>query len=430
MSTTFDARDGDAPTPASPNVALADEESLRRVFLSEFSALTDEARADLGTEARALAPKVVEGSFVRAWDARARFRTPEEVHQFLVEDVHHAAARALSRRASAHRLAGGGHADAHAMQDESPEEAWSHIMHALHGEAHSPQALANAAAHSRHEAAEHIKVTSKGTPIWIPLLMGATVVAVLLGLATYMTHLSTNERFARALNAPDAKPIAAASAQIGVVTLDDGSKVRLTPESRIIVPKLFGPELRVVRLEGTAEFTVAPGVPKPFTVNARNINVVATGTSFTVKASPGDTAITVVVAEGTVQVGHRGEDMHDVAAGSAVVAEGSSVRPATAAERDEADAWRAGMLVVNDKPLGQVLPMFKRWYGLAVLVPQPALLERKVTFRASLDSTRQAIRGIEESTGLQFGYIGQNMAFHEPEAKAAAKPAAKGGKKK
>jgi transmembrane sensor len=429
MSTTFDARDGDAPTPASPNVALADEESLRRVFLSEYSALTDEARADLGADARALAPKVVEGSFVRAWDARARFRTPEEVHQFLVDDVHHAAARALSRRASAHRLAGGGHADAHTVQDESPDEAWSHIMHALHGEAHSPQALANAAAHSRHEAAEHIKVTSKGTPIWIPLLMGATVVAVLLGLATYMTHLSTNERFARALNAPDAKPIAAASAQIGVVTLDDGSKVRLTPESRIIVPKLFGPELRVVRLEGTAEFTVAPGVPYPFTVNAKSVNVVATGTSFTVKASPGDTTVTVVVAEGAVQVGPR-KDMHDVAAGSAVIAEGTAVRPATTNERDEADAWRSGMLVVNDKPLGEVLPMFKRWYGLAVLVPQPALLERRVTFRASLDSTRQAIRGIEESTGLQFGYIGQNMAFHEPEAKPAAKGAAKGGKKK
>jgi hypothetical protein len=63
-------------------------------------------------------------------------------------------------------------------------------------------------------------------------------------------------------------------------------------------------------------------------------------------------------------------------------------------------------------------------------VPQPASLERKVTFRASLDSTRQAIRGIEESTGLQFGYIGQNMAFHEPEAKPAAKTPVKGGKKK
>src|SRR5215212_11351069 len=128
MSTTFNATDGGAPTPAPTNVALANEEALRQVFLSEYESLYAEARADLGDEARALAPKVVEGSFVRAWDARARFRTPAEVHQFLVEDVHHAAARALSRRAGAHRLSGGGHAGAHAVQDETPDEAWKHIM--------------------------------------------------------------------------------------------------------------------------------------------------------------------------------------------------------------------------------------------------------------------------------------------------------------
>ena len=103
MSTTFDARDGNAPDAGSPATALADEETLRRFFLEEYPALTEEARTDLGPDARALVSKVVEGAFVRAWDARARLRTPAEVHTFLVEDIHHAAARALSRRAGAHR---------------------------------------------------------------------------------------------------------------------------------------------------------------------------------------------------------------------------------------------------------------------------------------------------------------------------------------
>jgi hypothetical protein len=44
-----------------------------------------------------------------------------------------------------------------------------------------------------------------------------------------------------------------------------------------------------------------------------------------------------------------------------------------------------------------------------------------VTLRASLDSSRQAIRGIEQSTGLEFGYIGPNMVFREPAAPAAKK---------
>jgi len=412
MSTTFNTSDGGTHTPVPTGVALADEESLRQVFHMEYSALYAEARAELGDEARALAPKVVEGAFVRAWDARARFQTPAQVHAFLIEDVHHAAARALSRRSAAHRLSGGVKQEAHVVQDESEEDAWKHIMHALHGEAHSPKALADAAAHSRHEAAEHIKVSTRETPLWVPILIGAVVLAGLLGLASYMTRLSANAKFTRALNAPDAKAIAAPAAQIGMVTLDDGSTVRLAPESKITVPKDFGPEMRVVRIEGTGAFTVAKGIEQPFQVNAKDVQIVATGTAFTVRSYPGDSAVTVVVSEGSVRVGAH-DHMTDVPAGSAVVAVDSVVKTATDVQRDEADAWRSGTLVVNDRPLGEVLGLMKRWYGLTILVQQQPLLEKRVSFRASLDSTRQAIRGIEQSSGLQFGYIGQNMTFIE-----------------
>ena len=415
MSTTFDARDGNAPDAGSPAVALADEETLRRFFLQEYPALTEEARADLGPDARALVSKVVEGAFVRAWDARAKFRTPAEVHDFLVEDVHHAAARALSRRAGAHRLGGGGHANTHAVRDETSDEAWQHIMKALHGEAHSPQALAELAAHSRHEAAEHIKHSDQSKPLWIVLGIFAVVLAALLGAAYGMGRVSENERFARALNAPDAKPIATTFARMGTVTLDDGTKVRLAPESELTVPKLFGPELRVVKLKGAGEFTVAKGIEQPFRVNAGTVAIVATGTAFTVKVDENTIETTVVVSEGSVKVG-KPKELTDVPAGGAVVAKDSVVRQATATEKEEADSWRSGMLVVNDKPLSQVLNQMKRWYGLTILVPQPKLMERKASFRASLDSTRQAIRGIEASTGLQFGYVGQNMAFTEKTA--------------
>jgi ferric-dicitrate binding protein FerR (iron transport regulator) len=415
MSTTFDARDGNTATPAPNAVALPDEDALRRVFLAEFQSLTDEAYADLGDDARALAPKVVEGAFVRAWDARARFRTTDEVHQFLVDDVHHAAARALSRRVSAHRLSGGGHADAHVVKPESPDEAWQHIMHALHGEAHSPKALAEAAALSRHEAAEHIKVSTRETPWWVFLLIGAVVLAAVLGIATVMGRVSEDASVARALNAPDLQPIATTFAKMGVVTLDDGTKVRLAPESEITVPKRFNTELRAIRLKGTAEFTVAQNPKLPFRVEAGKSTIIATGTAFTAQVRD-DSSVAVVVSEGTVKVGHA-KRMTDVATGSAVVVLDTAVRQATQAERDEADSWRSGTIVVSDKPLQYALDMIKRWYGLTILVPQPKLLERKASFRASLDSTRQAIRGIEESTGLQFGYVGQNMAFTEPAKK-------------
>jgi hypothetical protein len=75
-----------------------------------------------------------------------------------------------------------------------------------------------------------------------------------------------------------------------------------------------------------------------------------------------------------------------------------------------------------------VLPQLRRWYGLDVHAERPELLDRQVSLRASLDSSRQAIRGVETSTGLEFGYIGPNMVFKEPTGKKIKEP--KGKKKK
>ena len=55
------------PLSALPSTALGDEDALKRAFLTEYSTLSVEARADLGDAAVSLATKVVEGAFVRAW---------------------------------------------------------------------------------------------------------------------------------------------------------------------------------------------------------------------------------------------------------------------------------------------------------------------------------------------------------------------------
>jgi ferric-dicitrate binding protein FerR (iron transport regulator) len=425
MSTTFDARDGDSLTPSPPGAVLADEESLHRTFLAEYDALTQEARADLGNDALALVPKVVEGSFVRAWDARERFKTPQDIHQFLVEDVHHASARALSRRAGARRLAGHEHADAHAMSQTSPEESWEHILKALHGEAHSPKALADLAAVSRHEAAVHVAQAGKEAPPWIAIAIGALLVIGIVAFSAWSSRTNSGARFAQALSATDVRAVTSPTAQIGTVTLGDGTRVRLAPESKLTIPRAFGTEMRVVKVEGIASFEVAPGLPREFNVHAAGVPIVAKGTAFSVLVHP-DSAVTVVVTEGSVTVG-EGDD-NEVATGGAVVVKGDTRRPATPAEKDQADMWRSGSISVADRPLRDVLPVLRRWYGLTIAVKPDSLLDRKVTLRASLDSTRQAIRGVEQSARVQFGYVGQNMIFTDSAAKApakAAKPATK-----
>ena len=416
MPTTVQPGDGDASAPLAPRPPLADEAGLKKAFFAQYPALAAEASSELGPDAAILKSKVVEGAFVRAWDARNRFLTAEDLRKFLVDDVHHAAARALSRRAAAARLAGHdakpAHAD-HGTSETTIEQSWGHIQHALHGEAHSPQALAEAAALSRHEAAQHITTITKERSIWVALAVGAVLIAALVGVALWLNAVGNDSKMAAAVNSSEVNAISSPAAKIGMLTLNDGSKVRLAPESKLSVPKAFGENLRAVKLEGAASFTVAPGLKVPFQVHARETIIEAKGTAFTVRSFADDDALTIVVTEGTVQV-RRDKRVDDITAPRAfIIRDGAEPRTASIDERDAADAWRNGTLAITNQPLRQVLPQLRRWYGLDLKVPDPTLNKRVVTFRASLDSSMQAIHGVERSAGVTFGYVGQQMVFQQ-----------------
>jgi ferric-dicitrate binding protein FerR (iron transport regulator) len=428
MPTTVPPRDDGAAMPGSAGSVLPDEDALRRAFFGRHAVLAGEARAALGDEAAGLTTKVVEGAFVRAWDARARLTTPQQLDAFLTEDVHHAAVRALSRRAGAHRLAEHESHGVMAAHDTSPvhrpadveldpEESWPHILHAVRGDGHSQHALDETAAIARHGAAGHIVGATREGPAWKAIGFGAAALIAVLAFGYWVEKASADVSATSAVNASDARVVNAPPGQIGIVTLDDGSKVRLAPESKLSIPTEFGPSLRAVKLDGAAGFDVAKGGEGEFRVYAGDAVVIARGTSFSVRSYAEDSATTVVVTEGNVEV-REGKSTHPLPAGSALfVMRGQSPRPASADEREEADGWRSGTLTLANRPLRDVLPQLRRWYDLDVKVPDSALLDRRVTLRASLDSTRQAIRGIEQSAGVTFGYQGQTMVFEDSKAK-------------
>jgi ferric-dicitrate binding protein FerR (iron transport regulator) len=415
MTTPTPPRADGAPLSSSTGTALEDEEALKRAFLADYAALSAEARADLGDAAVALATKVVEGAFVRAWDAREKIKTPEELHKFLVDDVHHAAARALSRRAAAHRFAAHGTSDAkHATNgDIDPTTSWEHIQHALHGEEHSPSTLAAVAAASRHEAADHIGHVGQSRGAWIAVGVAVVVIAIVISGIFMMNTVAAKGKVAKAVNSADVREVITPAARSGNVDLTDGSKANVAPESKLSIPNAFGPELRGVKLAGAATFDVAPGLKNEFQVYAKNAVVTAKGTSFTVSAYAVDSGVTVVVKDGSVEV-RRGEDMQLVPAGATLtVLTSGPLRAATQEEKDEATSWNTGTFTITNKPLRTALARIKRWYGFDIVVPKPEYMQRPVSVSASMDSSMQAIRQVEKSTGLLFGFYGENMAFSD-----------------
>ena len=85
-------------------------------------------------------------------------------------------------------------------------------------------------------------------------------------------------------------------------TLVDGSRVTLDPGSTLGYGPGFNVNGRRVRLQGEAFFEVAHNPEQPFCVVTDEVVTKVLGTSFTVRAIPGDRQVTVAVKTGRVSV--------------------------------------------------------------------------------------------------------------------------------
>jgi len=406
--------------PPAPGVPLADARSLEEYFRARFSDLTTEAKSHLD-DASTAAPKVVEGAFRHAWEERQHIQTPEQLDAFLHDEVRHGAAREKSRRASLHHHSGTAPKTAHASTTADVDQSWTHLSRSLHlvPDDVSSSASQESAALLRHDAAGHVAELAKKRSWKVPIAIGVAAALVVAGGIWYVDRLGDEGAVTGALAAPDARTHVAATAQLAIVTLDDGTKVMLTPESRLIVPKQFGELMRAVKLEGEATFTVTPGQRKPFEVRAADTKTVVTGTVLTVRAFPSESAVVVAVQQGGASV-QVGDSLRAVAAGHAVLVSKRRMRELTVVERQEATSWNAKTLTIANPPLRDVLPPLKRWYALDIKVLDAPLLARMVTMQASLDSPNEAITGVSQSANVKFGYEGKTMVFTD----------AKGAKKK
>ena len=85
------------------------------------------------------------------------------------------------------------------------------------------------------------------------------------------------------------------------IELSDQSTVELQKGSKLLYSENFNDNVRKVKLEGTAKFDVAKS-PKPFIIDAKEVEVAVLGTSFLVEANEKDSLVKVSVYSGKVAV--------------------------------------------------------------------------------------------------------------------------------
>ncbi|WP_342088087.1 FecR family protein [Dyadobacter sp. OTU695] len=87
-----------------------------------------------------------------------------------------------------------------------------------------------------------------------------------------------------------------------IITLQDGSKITLQPNSSVTYPEVFDGTERNVQLQGEAFFEVKRNPKQPFLVHFNNLIVKVLGTSFNIRSFPSEGSVRVTVRTGKVAV--------------------------------------------------------------------------------------------------------------------------------
>ncbi|MBO9378356.1 DUF4880 domain-containing protein [Sphingomonas histidinilytica] len=143
------------------------------------------------------------------------------------------------------------------------------------------------------------------------------------------------------------------------VTLDDGSKVAINTDSAIEV-RISRSARRLTLVRGEAWFDVAHDPARPFTVEAADTLVTATGTSFSVRR--GDRFERVVLSEGgvTVAIDDIGA-VHRLQPGTALTVRAGIAGPVMPVDLASEMSWRSGRLNFKDMPLAQAIAEVNRY---------------------------------------------------------------------
>ncbi|HEU4586791.1 MAG TPA: FecR domain-containing protein [Gemmatimonadaceae bacterium] len=183
-------------------------------------------------------------------------------------------------------------------------------------------------------------------------------------------------------------------AEMVTASLDDGSVVRLAPESRLRVTPVAS--RREVWLDGEAFFAVAKDSSRPFAVRTRAGSVEVLGTRFDLRVV-GD-ELRLVVTEGKVALTSGTHRRLVVAGQVANVRDGREPVVESVVKVDSLLSWTDGFIVFQNTPLRQVARELERRYGVRVLLPDSTIASRTVTawftnqdFRQVLFATCRAV---------------------------------------
>lgn len=175
-----------------------------------------------------------------------------------------------------------------------------------------------------------------------------------------------------------------------VVTLEDGSRISL--DSQTVVQVRYSVDARHLKLaQGQARFDVFHNTHRPFSVDAGDRTVIATGTSFNIDLR--QSAVVVTLIEGRVLVTPRAPAVSlpvtrkqqvkavPLEAGQTLTTSIDEPAPPRIenVSLDTVTSWESGRLIFDDEPLGEVVERVGRYSNQTILIGDPRAAQLRMS---------------------------------------------------
>jgi len=192
------------------------------------------------------------------------------------------------------------------------------------------------------------------------------------------------------------------------ITLPDGSIVTINANTQLRIPSDFGVRDRVLELTGEAVFDVAQHIAKPFIVRSGNLQTVVLGTSFNVKAYPGEKDVEIAVLTGKVRIEKKAATQTTVlSAGltkdqvltynkehdSLNIGKGKS---------NEIAAWQNNVFYFEQASIPEIATVLERQYNIHITLTGQARHNCKYTLQLKNETVENAMRLLSQLSGITY----------------------------
>lgn len=277
--------------------------------------------------------------------------------------------------------------------------------------------------HAQPHHHTHIATASAGTPIGQLVVVGL-IIAVFGGAGLwYLNRKGEDNKLNTLFKSADVRKISTTNGQRGNVTLSDGSTLSIGPATALVIIPDYNKLYRGIMVDGTVAMDVKASPNTPLELRSGGAAIVIDSGSVIVRGYADEGDVTIDLKTGSALVRAKDARRQVTAPAMLHVSKDSTLSDADPSAVELATSWATGKVQIKDMPLKDVLTLFTKYYALTMKAGD-ALLTRRVTMEADLESKQKAINALEASAFVKFGYDGSTPMLRDDPA-AAAKAAKK-----